>query len=205
MGFKFFFIQIQIVVLYQCTNILISNVAGPNDVTSYNIAYKYMSVAMMLYTIILSPLWPAFTDAYTKKDFQWMRNIYKKMTYIYYMSVVLLIVMVIVSPIVYKIWIGEKAIVPYSMTLVVALYMVINSWDALQVQLVNGIGTVKLQTYIVIVGLVLHIPLSLFLGGYIGAAGVVCSMIIINIVYATCFTIQIRKILSQKAAGIWIK
>ena len=86
LGFKFFFIQIQIVVLYQCTNILISNVAGPNDVTSYNIAYKYMSVAMMLYTIILSPLWPAFTDAYTKKDFQWMRNIYKKMTYIYYMS-----------------------------------------------------------------------------------------------------------------------
>lgn len=205
LGFKFFFIQIQIVVLYQCTNILISNVAGPNDVTSYNIAYKYMSVAMMLYTIILSPLWPAFTDAYTKKDFQWMRNIYKKMTYIYYMSVVLLIVMVIVSPIVYKIWIGEKAIIPYSMTLVVALYMVINSWDALQVQLVNGIGTVKLQTYIVIVGLVLHIPLSLFLGGYIGAAGVVCSMIMINIVYATCFTIQIRKILSQKAAGIWIK
>ena len=64
--------------MYQCTNILISNVSGPNEVTSYNIAYKYLGIAMMIYSIILSPLWPAFTDAYTKKDFNWMTLVYKK-------------------------------------------------------------------------------------------------------------------------------
>lgn len=205
LGFKFFFIQIQVVVLYQCTNILISNVSGPNDVTSYNIAYKYMSVAMMLYTIILSPLWPAFTDAYTKKDYGWMRNIYKKMTYIYYASVLLLIVMLIVSPVIYRIWIGEKAVIPHSMTLAVALYMVVSSWGSLQVLLINGIGAVKLQTYVVLIGLVAHIPLSLFLGKYIGASGVVYSMTVINCIYCFVFTLQIRKILEQKANGIWLQ
>ena len=204
LGFKFFFIQIQVVVLYQCTNILISNVAGPNDVTAYNIAYKYLSAAMMVYTIILSPLWPAFTDAYTKKDFTWMRNIYKKMTYVFGISVIVMVTMVIVSPFVYKIWIGGKAAIPYVMTLAVAFYMIVNSWDALQVQLINGIGTIKLQTYVTIIGLVSHIPLSLFLGSYIGAIGVVCSMIIVNSIYSLFFTIQIHKILNQTAKGIWI-
>ena len=91
------------------------------------------------------------------------------------------------------------------MTIVVAVYMIIHSWDSLQVQLINGIGAIKLQTYVTIIGLIVHIPLSLFLGKYIGAAGVVCSMITINIIYASFFTIQIRKILNQKAKGIWIK
>lgn len=205
LGFKFFLIQIQVVVLYQCTNILISNIAGPNEVTAYNIAYKYLGVAMMLYTIILSPLWPAFTDAYTKKDFGWMRNVYKKMTYVFFFSVVGIIIMVLISPFVYEIWVGDKATVSCSMTLSVALYMVIHSWDSLQVQLINGIGAIKLQTYVTIIGLLAHIPLSFILGKYIGSTGVVCSMIAINLIYVIFFTTQVRKLLSQNGRGIWIE
>ena len=57
------------IVLYQATNILISHIDGPNAVTQYNIAYKVLNVIVMVYSIFLSPLWPAFTDAYTQKDF----------------------------------------------------------------------------------------------------------------------------------------
>lgn len=205
LGFKFFFIQIQVVVLFQCTNILISNVAGPNDVTAYNIAYKYLSVAMMLYTIILSPLWPAFTDAYTKKDFAWMRNIYKKMIYVFGVSVIGMIIMVLISSFVYKMWIGEKAVIPYVMTLAVALYMIVYSWDTLQVNLINGIGKIQLQSYVTLIGLICHIPLSLLLGEYLGALGVVLSMILINCIYSVFFTIQLNKILCCKDSGVWTR
>ncbi len=205
LGAKFFLIQIQVVILYQCTNILISNVSGPNEVTAYNIADKYLGIAMMIYTIILSPLWPAFTDAYTKKDFIWMKNIYRKMVKLYFASAVALILMVVISPIIYHLWIGEKANIPLLMTCSVAIYMLIHSWDTLQVQLINGIGTIKLQTYVTTIGLILHIPLSLCIGQYIGAIGVVISMIIINIIYSSFFTIQISKLLNQKAKGIWAK
>lgn len=205
LGLKFFLIQIQFVILYQTTNILISKISSPIDVTNYNIAYKYLSVAMMLYTIILSPLWPAFTDAYSKHDFTWMRNIYKKMTYIYFISITVIILMAFFSPMAYKLWLGEKITVPFSMTFCVAMYLIINSWDSLQVQMINGCGCVKLQTYITIIGLVFHIPISFFLGKYIGAKGVILSMMIINIIYATFFTIQINLIIRNKAKGIWKK
>ena len=126
LGYKFFLIQIQIVVLYQSTNILISNVAGPNEVTYYNIAYKYLGIAMMIYTIFLSPLWPAFTDAYTKKDYTWMKNIYKKMTMVFGVSAFAVIVMILISPMVYRIWIGREFVIPIIMSIVVGIYLIIH-------------------------------------------------------------------------------
>lgn len=205
LGAKFFLIQIQVLILYQCTNLLISNISGPDQVTTYNIAYRYLSISMMLYSILLSPLWPAFTDAYVKKDFAWMSRVYKKMCRIYLLSVVLLVLMVVLSPIVYQIWIGDKVDIPFEMTLVVAVYMAIHSWDLLQVELINGVGAVKLQTFVTSIGLFLHIPMSFLIGSYVGGIGVVCSMILINIVYVSCFTTQVHKLLTQKAKGIWVK
>lgn len=205
LGAKFFLIQIQVVVLYQTTNILISNVSSPVEVTSYNIAYKYIGIAMMVFSIILQPLWPAFTDAFTKKDYNWMNNTYKRMTQLFLLSAFLICIMVLISPWAYTVWISDKADIPFTMTISVALYMVIHTWDSLQVQLINGIGAVKIQTYVTIIGLIAHVPMSLVLGNFFGAVGVVYSMTIINIIYATIFTIQMHKILNKKAEGIWIK
>lgn len=203
LGARFFIIQIQMLILYQSTNILISNISGPEDVTSYNLAYKYIGIAMMVYTILLQPLWPAFTDAYAKKDFGWMKNIYNKLAKVFFVCVVFISIMVIISPLAYTIWIGDRADVPFIMTLAVAIYVIIHSWDALQVNMINGTGKIKLQTYITLVGLVVHIPLALFLSKFTGAIGVVLSMSCVTLFYSIVFTIQINKLLKQKAKGIW--
>lgn len=203
LGIKFFIIQVQMIVLYQATNILISHIAGPESVTQYNIAYKLLNIVVMVYTIILNPLWPAFTDAYTRKDYTWMNNMYKKMQKVYMLLCVVISVVVLLSPIIIKLWVGDKVSVPFILTLSIAVYTLIHCWDTLQVTLINGTGKVKLQTYVILIGLVLHIPLSLFLGKYIGIIGVVASMSLINIIYASFFTTQIHRILKNKAFGIW--
>lgn len=203
LGARFFVIQIQMLILYQSTNILISNISGPEDVTSYNLAYKYIGIAMMVYTILLQPLWPAFTDAYAKKDFAWMKNIYNKMSKIYMLCVLAIILMVVFSPFAYHFWIGSKANVPLIMTITVAVYILINSWVSLQVNMINGTGKIKMQTYVTMIGLVVHIPLSILFSKYIGAIGVILSMCCVTFFYSIVFTIQINKLIRQKAKGIW--
>ena len=205
LGAKFFLIQIQMIVMYQATNILISNVSNPVEVANYNVAYRYINMSFMIFNILLTPLWPAFTDAYVKKDFSWMKSIYNKLIKVLMGTIGMIILMVILSPIVYKLWVGNKMSIPFIMTMAVACYVIIHSWDALQVMLINGIGTVKLQTYITLIGLIFNIPLALLLGKYIGAIGVVMSMTIINIIYASVFTIQVKKLINKKAKGIWIQ
>lgn len=52
---------------------------------------------------------------------------------------------------------------------------------------------------------VTNIPLALWLGKYLGAAGVVASVGLLNLLGAIPSYIQIRKILNQTAKGIWLK
>lgn len=205
LGIKFFIIQVQQIVLYQSTNILISNLSGPESVTQYNIAYKILNVVVMVYTIILTPLWPAFTDAFTKKDYIWMNNIYKKMVKAFGLLVLMITGVVFISPVIYQLWVGDKISIPFLLTIAIAIFTIIHCWDTLQVMLINGVGAIKLQTYVILIGLILHIPLSLLLGHYLGIYGVIVSMSLINLMYASFFTTQINKILNKTASGIWLK
>ena len=203
LGIKFFIIQMQMIFLYQTTNIFISHIAGPESVTQYNIAYKLLNIVVMVYSIILNPLWPAFTDAYTKKDYTWMNNMYKKMQKLYLLLCLMISIIVVLSPFLIKLWVGDKVSVPFILTLSIAVYTLIHCWDTLQVTMINGTGKVTLQAIVVLIGMFLHIRLAFFLGEFIGIIGVVASMSIINILYACIFTIQIRKILNNSATGIW--
>ena len=205
LGVKFFIIHIQMIVLYQSSNILISNLDGPEAVTQYNIAYKVLNVVALIFTIILGPLWPAFTDAYAKKDYQWMNKTYHRMVKLFLLVSIIIFVVVLISPFIFKLWVGDKVSVPFIMTVFIAIYTLIHCWDSLQVILINGIGAVKLQTYVTLIGLIFHIPLALFLGKFIGIYGVIISMCIINLIYCSFFTTQIQKILHKTAQGIWIK
>lgn len=205
LGYKFFLINIQAVVLYQTTNVLISNVSSPIWVTSYNIAYKYLNVAMMLYTIVVGPLWPAYTDAYAKKDFAWMNNIYTKMRKMALYSSLICIAMALFAPIVYHYWIGDSVDVPMEMTWIVMIYTVLLCWNQLVSTFIAGIGKLQVHLYVALIGMCVHVPLAYSLSNFIGPYGVITSMIIINLVYVTIYSSQIRMILNQTARGIWNK
>ena len=191
LGYKFFIINIQVIVLYQSTNVLISYVSSPLMVTSYNLAYRYLNLAMMLFTIITAPLWPAYTDAYTKGDYDWMIGTRKMMQKVFAASIMLSILLIIMSPIFYNIWVGDKAEVPLIMTLCVAFYVISYCWSNLN-------GTL-------IIGMLLHIPVSLVLSNSFGAYGVLISLTFITLIYAIVVNIQVNKILNKTAVGIWIE
>ena len=205
LGVKFFIINIQAVVLYQSTNVLISYVSSPIQVTYYNIAYRYLNVAMMFYTIIIAPLWPAYTDAYAHSDFEWMQRIRRKMTMVLLWSVLVCLLMIVVSGPVYQLWIGGEVTVPTSMTLAVGAYVVVYCWMTLNGTLIVGIGKVYLETIVVFVGMLVHIPLALGLSQSMEAYGVIVSMTVVTLFYAVIFHIQVNRLLTQKAKGIWIK
>lgn len=205
LGYKFFIINIQVIVLYQSTNILISNVSSPNDVTTYNIAYRLLNLAMMAYTIITAPLWPAYTDAYTRGDYNWMRRMRSKMQRVLLISMLCCVLLVILSPFIYRIWIGNQVEIPYQMTIMVAAYVMVYCWMQLNGTLIVGMGIVKVETILVTVGMTVHIPLSLILGKYLGCYGVLTSLILINFMYAIVMHIQVNMLLNKTATGVWNK
>lgn len=205
LGVKFFIINAQAVVVYQSTNLLISHVSSPESVTSYNIAYRYMSIAMLMYTTITTPLWPAYTDAYAKGDMEWMRKVRIKMIRILGLCALMCVCFAIVAQPVYSIWIGQKAEVSQTMTWMVTAYVIAYCFMTLSGTFIVGIGKVLLETIVVAVGGCLYIPCALFASKWLHEYGILLALIILNVAYGVIFDIQTRKIISGTAKGIWYR
>lgn len=80
LGGKFFIIQLSMLFIFQFANFIIIRVMGAEAVTSYTIAYRYFSIIYIAMGIVFLPFWSAFTDAYAKKEFAWMRMTYSKLS-----------------------------------------------------------------------------------------------------------------------------
>lgn len=205
LGVQFFIIQIATLVLYGAINVLISNVANPIEVTEYNVVYKYLSIPYMIFGIIISPLWSAYTDAFTKKDYKWMVKNYNKMFKTMFSMISLLILLVAIYSLFFKLWLGAKVVIHFSMVLVVAIYIFINIWSTLHANIINGLGKIKLQLIASCLMTIINIPLALFLGHKWGAIGVILSSCILSFFPMLLFTVQVRKILYNTAKGVWNK
>ena len=193
------------VVIYQVTNVIISNVVGPVAVTEYNIAYKYFSVSFMFFSIIITPFWSAFTDAYTQNDYPWMVRIYHKLYRLTVVIMVGIVFMQLISPFVYRLWVGKTVTVSYWVSFWISVFMMLNVWNNLHAFIINGIGKVKVQLYVYLIGTAGSIPLALYLGRLWGVQGIVLASIIFSLLPAVLLKIQVSKILGRRAKGIWNK
>lgn len=202
-GGSFFVIQIGALVLYGTDNIVITQLFGPREVTIFNVAYKLFSIILMIFMLVITPFWSAFTEAYVKDDYAWIKIALAKINKLWAVLSTLSILMLIISPWLYKIWVGNSIIVPFSLSLAMCLYMISLVWQATHVQLLNGTGKIKLQFYLVVFSSIVNIPLSIFLGRRMGVAGVTFSNVILLAMMGIIFSVQTGKIINKTATGIF--
>ncbi|RYE12772.1 MAG: hypothetical protein EOP34_10200 [Rickettsiales bacterium] len=204
-GGKFFLIQIGALVLFQTSYIIISQILGPESVTVYSVCYKLFSVMIMIFTIIMTPLWSSFTDAYSKHDFEWLNNSIEKMRKLWLIFSAVTVAMLFMSNYLFKYWIGDNIKVPLSLSICMAIYVIAYMWQMLHVYLLNGIGKIRLQLILVTISAILNIPVSIFMGEKFGLPGIVVTTTILFILMGIVFSIQCEKIITQKATKIWSK
>ena len=208
LGARFFIMQISSIIIMSTDNIIITQLFGPAEVTPYNVAFKYFSVITMVFiTIILAPYWSAYTDAYTKGDFKWIRKETRKLLKIWSFLIIIVLVMVFVSNFVYHIWIGDIIKVPFLLSVIMGLYVIIFAWNSVFAGFINGTGKIQLRMYTAIFIGILNIPLSIFLAKnlHMGISGVICATAICLLVDSIIGPVQYLKLVRKTAKGIWNK
>ena len=181
LGVQFFIIQIAGVIQYQMINFLIIRYYGAEEVTDYNIANKYFGVLAMIWGILTTPLWAAVTDAVARDDFQWIRDTMRK-----YQKVLLLFVLVgfgmlVVSPWIYDIWVGDAVEISFTLSLWVLLYNFAMMLGTIYVLILNGSGQLKIQTYASMISPVIFlISFALLKHNEVGVYSILISAIIAN-------------------------
>lgn len=204
-GIQFFLIQLSAILLFAFTNLLISHMFGPENVTPYNIAYRYFSLIPMVMNLIFAPMWSATTDAYTKGDIGWIKSMMHSMEKLLLLATGVLILMTISSKIVYRIWIGTDVKIPFELSCLMAIYVAIIIYSLAYSNFLNGLGKLRLQTINTVIVAALFIPLCYVLGTVFGIIGIVGGMCILNLSGLILNRIQFNKLISNRASGIWKK
>lgn len=207
LGFQFFIIQITVVIIMSTNNLIITHIVGPDAVTSYNIAYKYFGLISMGFVIILNTFWSAFTEAYIKEDFNWIKRILTNLIKLWLGLVVMVALMLLIADKFYLLWVGDEVKVPFLLSVFSALFVVIYIWYSIFIYFINGTGKIKLQLYTTVCVAVLNIPVSIFFASYLdmGAAGVILGSCITYLPGSILGPMQYYRIINKKATGIWGK
>lgn len=204
LGVGFFLLQVVSIVCYSTNNIIITQMLGPTEVTVYNIAYKYFMVINMVFMIILIPFWSAFTEASTLCDIEWMKSMTKKLRIIFFLISIAGILMIVASPVVYKLWIGPSVTIPVVVSVLMCIYHLTNTWGTLHSQLMYGIGKIRMQLIGSIISGLINIPLTIFLCKWMELPGILVSNIIVFSIFGLWVgPVQLNKIFNKRANGIW--
>lgn len=204
-GFKFFFIYLCLLAIFQIMNVVLSRENGPTAVAEYNVAFKYFSMIYMVALLVIAPLWSAFTDAYTKKDFQWMKNVISKLEKCMILAITGSIILLVASPIAYRILVGDNMKISIIMSISVMAYVLIQTLAAIYMHLINGIGTIKLQFIIYFIFAIISFPALTYCCRLFGAVGIVILPSMVYLIQAIFGKIQLHKIIEGEAKGIWLE
>lgn len=113
--------------------------------------------------------------------------------------------MLAASGFVYQVWIGNKVSIPFLLSSLMCLYVILVTWGSIFVSFINGIGKVKLQLIYSIFAAIVNVPLAILFAKYLnlGTAGVILATIICLSYGPVIAYIQFKKIINGKATGIW--
>lgn len=207
LGIKFFIIQIAVVITMFTNNLIITQVVGPEAVASYNIAYKYFGILLMLFTIISNTYWSAYTEAYIKKDFAWIRRVTGNLVKGWFGILFILALMLAFSKPLYILWVGDKIEIPFQLSAMTALFIAIYIWYIIFTYFINGTGKITLQLYVSVTVAIMNIPISIFFASVLGmgTAGVILGSCVTYLPGAIIAPIQYHKIITGRDTGIWGK
>ena len=207
LGLSFFIIQISMLILFSSANMVITRFFGPEEVTTYNIAFRYFTILIMVNGMITLPYWSTFTEAYVKKDMDWIRKSIRKLNLFSLVLVTSLLISWAVSDHAVRFWVGDRVSIPSSLKLALVVNITIQLLAAPYNIFINGVSKIRLQLYVAIISILITIPLSVFFIQVLGTgpSGVVMAMICSTLPGGILWRIQYEKIINGRAMGIWDK
>ncbi len=203
-GLQFFSIQLAVLVIFATDKILITQLFGPLYVTQYEVVFKLFSIIILAHTLITTPLWSAYTDAYQRNDLAWIRHMLRKQLMIFGGIVAATCAMGIAAKPAIAIWIGGELEVTMPLVLGMGLFVMVLTWNNVYAMFINGTGQLRVQLYTAGAGMLLNIPLALLLTKYFGfgPSGVVLATCGSLLFSAVALPIQTYGLVTIDARGV---
>ncbi len=188
LGWQFFVIQIYTVILWQTSNLVIATRIGAQSVVPYAVAFRLIWLPLSVLSSIPLALWPAYTEAKARGDWDWIASTYLRTTVLTVLLAGLAAVVIFVWGEEFILWwAGPKAQGPMWMIAGLSLYIIVQNWTNCNAIVVNAVGRPIEQVASGLVDAAINLGLSLYLIGVWGLAGVAWGMTVGNLLVSAWF------------------
>jgi len=202
-GSAFFLIQVAAVVVFSSDNLIVSHYLGAAEVTPYSVTWKLVGLAAVLQSLMFPALWPAYTEAYVKRDYTWIRRTFAlTMRGTVALNLVCVGVLAIFGRSLIRVWAGPTAVPAESLLLAMGLWAVINGFMSVESCLLAALNRTREQAVLSIIAAGLNIALSIALVRHIGSLGVIGGTVLSYLlVLVVPQSLLVRKLLKESLAA----
>lgn len=192
LGIEFFVAQFLVLVLNQSSNIIITQILSPSDVTVYFIPLRLFSVFSIIMGLISTNLLPYFTEANSKKNLIKIKIIIIKLFKFLGILILIFSVVLFFSKNIIELWTVNQIEIPFQLLALHFLLVIVGGVNSIFATMLNGIGKIKAQLPVLLLSVTLFVPLAFFLGKRFGLSGIVVATILSQIPISIFFFYQTK-------------
>ena len=197
LSINFFIIQLCMIVIFSTDNLIVSKFLGPSEVASYHIVLKLFQVVITLTVIIQDPFWALYAEAFEKKDFEWINKTLKKWNILFIPFTILVLALIFIAKPLIQIWLQRDLDISNNLIVFMGFFVIVRVYGIIYMYFLNGIGKIKLQMWLYVLGAIINIPLSIYFVKYLdlGSSGVILGTTVSILIMSLVLPIQTYKIL----------
>ena len=196
-GTQFFAIQMAALVVFSSDNLVISHYLSPASVTPYAITWRLVGYIAAVQSLIFSALWPAYSEAYAKRDLRWIRLTYNRVRWASAAALVVVCsTMLFAGREIIRIWAGPAAVPSALLIQLMCVWIVICVFTTNQSCLMGATFRVSKQAISSSLSAVANLALSIYWVKTMGTTGVVLGTIVSYLVFSVVVQAwEVRRIL----------
>lgn len=177
-GVLFFVLQVAVIVGFQSDNIIIARILGVEAVAGYDVALKLSTLPAMLVGLVVVAQWPAYGEALTRGDSNWIRRTFvKTIRRSLLIALPFALVLFIWGDVLIRIWAGPEVVPSTTLLAGMSIWSVMLVLGSVNAALLNGLHVVKFQAVNSLLMATANILISIYLVGKIGTVGAIFGTI----------------------------
>lgn len=177
-GFLFFLVQVGAALAYASDNVIIAHVLGAGAVAQYSVASRLFEGIVMMSTLLVTPLWPAYADAHARGDAAWIkRALVRSLGLTALGTAVLSVLLVAAGNPLLSVWLGKT--VPYSFALFAgcAAWAIVKATGGALAMFMNGLGWIGMQAVLAPIFACAAVAAKVVLAQRLGTIGIPLALL----------------------------
>jgi O-antigen/teichoic acid export membrane protein len=119
-------------------NIIIAQFLGPSQVATYAVVQRLFAFTFIV-QLFTTPLWPAFSEALARSDFQWAKRTYHHINIIVIcMTLSICLLLLLFGQFIIKLWAGPQVIPTLSLVLGYAMFRLVSGFTEAPMPVLMG-------------------------------------------------------------------